>query len=90
MQNKVIFRFSDIDLATYLICKGCQYKEVQVSFNKRYAEYKIFICIEGNKELMTSVQKDFNKSKKLARQIENFNMTKEFILSQVSQKVKEN
>ena len=62
MENKVIYEFKDLALASFLILKGNKFKGVILRYAKHFQEYKVYIKIEGVKEELIQLQKDYNEN----------------------------
>ena len=63
MENKVIYEFKDLALASFLILKGNQFKGVKLRYAKHFQEYKVYIQVEGIKEELIQLQKYYIENK---------------------------
>ena len=67
----VQFDYKDFGLASYLIVNGNEFKGIGVRFIKRFNEFKTYATIQGDKQNLILLQREYenNKSKILKDEI---------------------
>jgi hypothetical protein len=57
----VVFRYSDRDFAAYLMTIGMNFKEIEVTYDKKFGKPKAFVHFEGNKEQLINLHKAYEE-----------------------------
>ena len=61
--EKVNYKYSQSEMVAYLLLNGYTYNNIEVKENKRYkGNYKVFFYIEGYKEELIKLEKDFKSN----------------------------
>jgi hypothetical protein len=63
MESKVIYDYKDLALAGFLILKGNEFKGAKLKYVKHFQEFKVDIQIEGIKEELIQLRKDYEENK---------------------------
>lgn len=86
--NKVDFRFSDSDFATYLMLKGFTHTYIEVTYDKKHDKLKAFTHFEGNKDTFIMLQNEYEKENILVNP-RNFSITRKKLNNIIKDKLNE-
>ena len=69
----VQFDYKDFGLASYLIVNGNEFKGIDVRFIKRFNEVKTYVSVQGDKQNLITLQKEYENNKSKILKDENIN-----------------